>query len=248
MKISLITVVFNGEKYLKDCIESVIGQTYTDLEYIVIDGGSTDGSLAIIDRYKDHIQQFVSEKDNGMYDALNKGIKMASGEVIGILNADDMLASPDVLLAVVTCFAANSTDGVYGDLNYVNPQYPSQIIRKWISKPFTRKDFEQGWMPAHPTLYLKRQLFKHYGDYALDFGSAADYELMLRYFYFFKLNAIYLPKLLVKMRTGGMSNASLGHRYEALLNDYKALQANKVSLPIYALLLKKVSKIGQFFH
>lgn len=248
MKISIITVVFNGRLFLADCIQSVIAQTYPNIEYIVVDGGSTDGSLAIIDQYKAHISQFVSEKDHGMYDALNKGIKMANGDVIGILNADDMLASPDVIASVVKSFQENIIDGVYGDLNYVHPQYPTQIIRKWISKPFKRRDFELGWMPAHPTLYLKKQLFKNYGDYALDFGTAADYELMLRYFYFFKLSAAYLPKLMVNMRTGGMSNASLNHRYSALLNDYKALQVNKVAAPLLALFLKKVSKLRQFLH
>lgn len=248
MKISIITVVFNGRLFLADCIQSVIAQTYQDIEYIVIDGGSTDGSLTIIDQYKAHISQFVSEKDHGMYDALNKGIKMANGDVIGILNADDMLASPDVIASVVRTFQESITDGVYGDLNYVHPQYPTQIIRKWISKPFKRRDFELGWMPAHPTLYLKKHLFKNYGDYALDFGTAADYELMLRYFYFFKLSAVYLPKLMVNMRTGGMSNATLNHRYSALLNDYKALQVNKVAAPFLALFFKKVSKLTQFLH
>lgn len=248
MKISIITVVFNGQLFLADCIKSVIAQTYQDIEYIVVDGGSTDGSLDIINQYKAHINQFVSEKDHGMYDALNKGIKMANGEVIGILNADDMLASADVIDNVAKSFRDNITEGVYGDLNYVHPDHTTQIVRKWISKPFKPRDFELGWMPAHPTLYLKKHLFKNYGDYALDFGTAADYELMLRYFYFFKVNAVYLPKLMVNMRTGGMSNASLNHRYSALLNDYKALQVNKVAFPLLALFFKKISKITQFIH
>ncbi|MES2417982.1 MAG: glycosyltransferase family 2 protein [Bacteroidota bacterium] len=246
MKISIITVVYNCKQFLADCIESVIAQTYSNIEYIIIDGGSTDGSLGIIEKYKTHIDEFISEKDQGMYDALNKGIKMASGDIVGILNADDMLATNNVIENVVNCFRENITDGVYGDLNYIDPYNTSVIVRKWVSKPFTRRDIELGWMPAHPTLYLKRSLFKNYGDYSLDFGTAADYELMLRYLYFFKINATYLNKLMVNMRTGGMSNATAKHRYHALINDYKALQSNRVAFPLMALLLKKFSKLAQY--
>jgi glycosyltransferase len=176
LKVSVITVVYNGEKYIEDCVKSVISQTYGNIEYIVIDGGSIDSTLSILEKYKSNISCFISEKDKGMYDALNKGINLAKGDIIGILNADDMLAAKDVISNIVTCFKNNNLDAVYGNLNYINPEDANQIIRKWVSKKFTKRDIKLGWMPAHPTLYLKRELFKRLGNYSLDFGTAADYE------------------------------------------------------------------------
>ncbi|RZK93160.1 MAG: glycosyltransferase [Pedobacter sp.] len=246
MKITLITVVYNGGKYLEDCILSVIAQDYKDLEYIIIDGASTDSSLQIANRYKDQISLIVSEKDKGMYDALNKGIALAKGEVIGILNADDMLASSDVLTKVANAFAQTGVDGVYGNLNYINPENPSKIIRKWKGKAYSLAGIRRGWMPAHPTLYLKKALFYKLGNYSLNFGSAADYELMLRFLYKFRINAFYCDTLMVNMRTGGMSNASLKHRQSAFTNDLKAIRQNGIKFAYLTLLLKKIRKIQQF--
>lgn len=248
MKVSLITVVYNGEKYLNECIQSVIAQDYVDLEYIVIDGGSTDTTLSIVERYKDDISKFVSEKDKGMYDALNKGIAYANGEIIGILNADDMLASNDVISNIVEKFKAEKADGVYGNLNYINPNQSNGIVRKWVSKSFTKRDIQLGWMPAHPTLYLKKKLFREFGNYSLDYGTAADYELMLRFLYQHEIKAVFLNQLIVDMRIGGMSNANAKQRYYALLNDLKAIRSNSIRYPVITLLLKKLSKIGQFLH
>jgi len=248
IKISIITVVYNGQTFLADCIQSVIAQDYESIEYIVVDGGSTDDSLKIIDKYKDCIKHFISEKDKGMYDALNKGIKMATGDVVGILNADDMLASTDIISTIANCFNAENPDAIYGNLNYVNPQKTDKVIRKWISKPFTRRGIILGWMPAHPTFYVKRSLFETFGNYSLHFDSAADYELMVRFLYKYNLKAVFLDKLIVNMRTGGMSNASLKHRYKALVNDYKALKVNHVPFALFTLLLKKISKVTQFIH
>ncbi|RZK42885.1 MAG: glycosyltransferase [Pedobacter sp.] len=246
MKISIITVVYNGEKYLEDCIKSVISQNYPNLEYIIIDGNSTDGSLGIIERYRKNIHRFVSEKDKGMYDALNKGIRLATGDVVGILNADDVLASPDVIKTIAESFQTNNPEVLYGNLNYVHPEHIDKVVRKWISKPFTKRDIILGWMPAHPTFYAKRTLFAKLGDYSLDFGSAADYELMVRYLFKNNVSAFYLNKLIVKMRTGGMSNASFKHRYAAFINDYKALKRNGVPFASFTILFKKISKIAQF--
>lgn len=248
MKVSIITVVYNGETFLEDCIQSVIVQDYVNIEYIIIDGGSSDRSLKIIEQYKDYISHFISEKDNGMYDALNKGIDLATGDVVGILNADDMLASSDVISAVVSCFNNQNPDALYGNLNYVDPLNTNKIIRKWISKPYTRRGISLGWMPAHPTFYAKRLLFKTLGNYSLNYDSAADYELMVRFLYKYQINAIFLNKLIVNMRTGGMSNASLKHRYKALIYDYKALIANRVPFAVLTIFLKKISKIQQFLH
>jgi glycosyltransferase involved in cell wall biosynthesis len=248
MIISIITVVYNGEKYLADCIQSVMAQTYPNIEYIIVDGGSTDRSLDIIAQYRSHITHFISEKDRGMYDALNKGIKMATGEVVGILNADDMLASTDVIESVASLFIRENPDAVYSNLNYVEPDNGDKIIRKWISKPFTKTSIIFGWMPAHPTFYVKRFLFANLGYYSLDYGSAADYELMVRFLFKNKVKTAFLNKLTVSMRIGGMSNASLKNRYKALINDYKALKANQVPMAFFTLVLKKISKITQYIN
>ncbi len=246
MKVTIITVVFNAEKYLKDCIDSVLGQDYENIEYVVIDGGSTDATLSIIESYSSKIHYFISEPDKGMYDALNKGIKIAIGDVIGILNADDMLASDDVISAIVREFKEKQPDGVYGNLNYIDLGFSKKIIRKWVSKQFVKRDILLGWMPAHPTLYLKKELFSHYGNYSLDFGTAADYELMIRFLYLHQVNAKFLDKLFVNMRVGGMSNSSLKQRYLALINDYKAVKKNSLPYPLLTVFFKKITKLKQF--
>ncbi|SES15164.1 glycosyltransferase family 2 protein [Pedobacter rhizosphaerae] len=246
MKISIITVVYNGEKYLRDCIESVIGQTYQEIEYIIVDGKSTDGTCAIIQQYRSNIQHFISEPDKGLYDALNKGIALASGDIVGILNADDQLAGNHIIEAVAKTFKENkAVDGVYGDLDYIHPS-EGTIIRKWRSKQANWRDIQKGWMPAHPTLYLKRTLFTQYGNYALDMGSVADYDLILRFFYHHQINAVYLPVLMVKMRVGGVSNDSVMARLKAFQNDFRALLRNKVPQSFLVLLKKKWLKLAQF--
>lgn len=248
MKVSIITVVFNGEKYIQDCIRSVLAQDYSNIEYIIIDGASTDHTLSIINTYKDQIHHLISEKDQGIYDALNKGISLAGGDIIGILNADDMLASSTVVSNIVTKFAEESVDGVYGNLNYIDANHPQNIIRNWISKQHQIKDFNKGWMPAHPTLYLKKSLFKNYGSYSLNYGTAGDYELMLRFLYRYQIKAVFLDQLIVNMRMGGMSNASIKQRYLAFINDYRAAKNNQIVFPLCAIILKKMVKIGQFLH
>lgn len=246
MKISLITVVYNGETFLQECFDSVRDQIYADIEYIVIDGASTDRTLEIIQENRSNIDYFVSEKDNGLYDAINKGIKKATGEVIGILNADDLFADTHVLTTVAKAFIDQpEIDGLYGDLNYIHPT-AHRVIRTWKSYQNTHADLKNGWMPAHPTLYLKRSLFEKHGDYALDLGTAADYELILRYFYTHKIKAVYLPVLMVNMRTGGLSNQSFVSRIAAFVNDYKALKRNSVPYPLFVVMKKKLSKLSQF--
>ena len=247
MKVTIITVVYNAEKHLRDCIESVLAQNYPNIEYILIDGNSTDATFQIAQEYKDRIAVLISEKDRGMYDALNKGIALATGEVIGILNADDLLADENVIAQVAALFQQRKVEAVYGDLDYVAPDDIAKVQRKWRAMEVKPRDLALGWMPAHPTLYIKASLFKQFGSYKLNYGSAADYELMLRYLYKHRITTAHLPKLMVKMRNGGMSNQSLKHRYAAFLNDYSALKHNNIPLPIFALLLKKLRKVKQFF-
>jgi len=246
MKISIITVVYNADAFLKDCIKSVISQTYPNIEYIIVDGGSTDSTLSIINNYNSFITHFISEKDQGIYDAVNKGIKIATGDVIGVLNSDDVLADKNIIYQVVRAFKQNAnTDGVYGDLNYVHPT-KMHIVRAWKSKQANFKDIEKGWMPAHPTLYLKKMLFEKFGNYALDLGTAADYDLILRFFHQYRIKTSYLPILMVNMRMGGVSNKSMKSLLLALRNDYKALKRNKIPNALIVLFIKKFAKLSQF--
>nr|WP_256484283.1 glycosyltransferase family 2 protein [Mucilaginibacter flavidus] len=244
MKISLITVVYNAENTISDCITSVLGQLYSNVEYIVIDGGSTDKTLNIIHSYKNRISHFISEPDRGIYDAMNKGIELATGDVIGILNADDFFADNMVLVSIADAFNKNRTDIVYGDLEYLNEK--GDVLRKWRSSSFRRRNFEYGWMPAHPTFYCRRELFGRFGVYSLRFGTAADYELMLRFLYAGKLTAVYLDKVLVKMRTGGKSNQSLTSRLKGLFHDFRAMRHNRIFLPIFTIIMKPMRKIRQY--
>ncbi|RZJ89092.1 MAG: glycosyltransferase [Chryseobacterium sp.] len=246
MKISIITVVYNAEQYIKDCIESIVNQSYHDIEYIIIDGGSTDGTLLVIEEYHQYIAYFVSEKDEGLYDAINKGIKLATGEVVGLLNADDILVSNEVIAKVAKAFINQpETQAVYGDLNYVTPA-SAKIIREWRSHQADKIDIEKGWMPAHPTFYVRKQVYESYGGYALDMGTAADYDLMLRYFHTYSIKAIYLPFLMVNMRTGGLSNKGISSLWKAMKYDYKALRRNSIPNALLVLIKKKLIKMSQF--
>lgn len=248
MKVSLITVVYNGEAFLEDCIKSVISQDYSDIEYIIIDGASKDNTPNIIDKYKNHVDKLISEPDNGLYAAINKGIAIASGAIVGLLNADDMFADESVITKMVTQFNYdNDIDAIYGDLNYIHP-YNLKTIRSWKSKQANKNDIKNGWMPAHPTLYIKTATLKKYGDYALDLGTVADYDLMLRYIYVHSIKIKYLPILMVNMRNGGLSNGSVNGILKAAKYDLIALKRNKIPLPFLVLIKKKLNKIEQFFH
>ncbi|AYL97230.1 glycosyltransferase family 2 protein [Mucilaginibacter celer] len=244
MKISLITIVYNAQDTIKRCIESVIGQNYPDVEYIIIDGGSTDNTLQIINQYRPHIHVLVSEPDKGIYDAMNKGIALATGEIIGTLNADDFFNTDDVLLSVVQAFTLQDTEIVYGNLHFVNPE--GKIIRKWHSRQCGKTSFNWGFMPPHPTFYCRRHLFKKLGFYQLEYGSAGDYELMVRFMHKHKVESFYLNKVMVKMQIGGVSNKSLANRVKAWLFDFRAMEKNGVRFPAVALALKPLRKIYQF--
>lgn len=221
-------------------------QDHRDIEHIIIDGASTDGTLSIIQNYKDHISQWISEKDQGMYDAINKGMHMATGDIIGTLNSDDILASTDVISTIVAAFDQKHVDAIYGDLVYVNPNNTGEVVRVWKGMPFKRSRYKHGWMPAHPTFYFRRSLLDKYGYYETHYFTASDYEFMARYLFYFRVNACYIPRLIVKMRTGGMSNKTIYQRLRANRRDYLAMKRNRIPFPFIVSLLKPLSKLHQF--
>ena len=246
MKVTIITATYNSEKYLEECLSSVVSQDYPDIEHIVVDGKSTDGTIGIIKKFEPHLTHWISETDRGMYDAINKGMAISTGDIIGILNSDDVLASNDVISAIVKAFKKGNTDTLYGDLEYVDPGNLEKIYRVWKGKPYRRKLFRYGWMPAHPTFYIKRSLVEKFGGYENHYYSAADYEFMARYLYHYKVSAYYLPKLLVKMRRGGQSNNSFLKRLRANRRDYLAMKKNHIPFPFLVSILKPLSKLHQY--
>ena len=181
-----------------------------------------------------------------MYDAINKGMKMATGDIIGVLNSDDMLASANVIMDIVACFDETGTDAIYGDLVYVDPVNPQKVMRYWKGLPYKRSRFTYGWMPAHPTFYIRRELIEQFGSYENHYFSAADYEFMARYLYRYKVNACYLPKMIVKMRNGGVSNGNLQRRLRANRRDYLAMKRNKIPFAFLVSILKPLIKIPQY--
>lgn len=246
MKISVITATWNSEATVKDTIRSLRAQTYTDVEYLVIDGGSTDKTLEIVERNRDKVDYFVSEKDSGIYDALNKGIAAATGDIVGFLHSDDIFANDNVLQSVVSMFQTRNSDCIYGDLNYVSKNDTSKIVRKWRSGVFARHNMRNGWMPPHPTFYMKRDLYEKYGAFDLNYHISADYDSILRYLWKHQISASYLPEVLVNMRVGGESNRSLKNIIRKSKEDVWAMKQNNLAV-LRAFLGKNLSKIPQFF-
>jgi glycosyltransferase involved in cell wall biosynthesis len=243
-KISLITVAYNAAATIERCISSVAEQEYSNLEYIIIDGKSADTTLDIINKYQKHISIIVSEPDSGIYDAMNKGIALASGDIIGMLNADDWLAGPDVLTCVSEAFEKSDAEAIYSDIDYVDER--GRVIRKWRSGRYRHGYFNWGWMPPHPSFYVKRILFERMGFYKPVYGSATDYELMLRFIHANHTPVYYIEKVSVKMLTGGVSNKSLMNRIKAWRNDYRAMRNNGIIFPCFSVILKPLRKITQF--
>lgn len=248
MKISIITVVWNNASTIKDAIDSVLNQTYKDIEYIIIDGASTDGTVEIVQSYGDKITKFISEKDKGLYDAMNKGIRLATGDIVGILNSDDFYKSNDILETVANEFATKNVDCLYGDLEYVDANETNKVVRYWQSKPYKEGLFQKGWHPAHPTFFVKREYYDKCGVFNLDFKIAADYELMLRFLEKYKLKSSYIHKTFVKMRLGGESNQSIKNIIKANKESYKAWKVNELKINPFMFLLKPLSKVLQYFR
>ena len=314
MKISVITAVFNNVGHISSCLESVCSQTWPDIEHIIVDGGSTDGTLDIIkqvasgelratshrsgERLTPHtsrLTQFVSERDRGIYDALNKGIRMATGDVIGFLHSDDIYANETVMNRVAETMTESGTDSCYGDLEYVrensdgaeilgkednrlrgqegerirgekdnrikgaeargnefgitqNSEFRTrsfEVVRYWKSGLYEKDLFKKGWMPPHPTFFVRSEVYKKLGVFNTDFRIAADYELMLRFLWKNDISTCYIPEVLVKMRLGGASNRSLGNMIRKSSEDYRAMRMHSVG-GIATLIRKNISKLPQF--
>jgi glycosyltransferase involved in cell wall biosynthesis len=287
MKVSLITVSYNSANTIADTLKSVQFQTYQDIEYIVVDGNSSDGTIEIVKQFLDStkdvsqdamqdsekdvsqdasqdsakdvsqdamqdsakgvVKKFLCERDKGIYDAMNKGLAMATGDIIGVLNSDDFYCSNDVIEEVVRAFQQNNTDCLYGDLNYVDPIDTSKIVRKWRSGSFRKDNFLKGWMPPHPTFFVRKTCYDRFGKFDTQFKSAADYELMLRFLFKESCSAVHLPKVMIHMRAGGVSNVSLKNRIRANREDRLAWKINGLKPKWFTLLRKPLSKLIQYF-
>jgi glycosyltransferase len=245
MKISIITATYNSASTIKHSLQSVSEQEQSLVEHIIIDGDSTDETMRIVSSFP-HLKIKISERDAGIYDAMNKGIQKASGEIIGILNSDDFYASSQVLSEVVSVFERTNCDALYGDLEYVDKDDITRVIRYWKSGSYRSGAFKWGWMPPHPTFFVKREVYEKYGLFKLGMKTAADYELMLRFIHKERIKLEYIPSVLVKMRTGGASNRSLLSRLQANEDDRTAWAINGIKPYWFTLYLKPLRKISQF--
>ena len=245
VKITVVTATYNCVSTIRDCLRSVAEQRHPYIEHVVVDGVSTDGTIEILHQQVSQIDRIISEPDKGIYDALNKGVAHASGEVVGFLHADDVFADAGVLEDIAAAFQNPDVDAVYGDLTYVQKANTDQVVRYWRSSPFQRSTLARGWMPPHPTLYLRRRLYEEFGGFDLSYRIAADYDFMLRVLGKVEGEVVYLPRVLVKMRVGGASNRSIRSIMRKSAEDLRALRSNKVG-GLGSLLLKNGSKIVQF--
>lgn len=247
MKVSIITVCFNSEGTIEETILSVLKQDYPEIEYIIVDAASTDQTITIINKYRDKISSFISEKDKGLYDGINKGIGLATGEIIGLLHSDDVYFNNQVISKVVDTMLANKSESLYADLLYVGRNNINKVVRYWKSKPFHNNLFKKGWMPPHPTFFVKKEVYDRYGVFNLSLRSAADYELMLRFLCKYKISTCYLPEVIIRMRVGGKSNVTLKNRIKANQEDRMAWKLNGLKPGMFTLIRKPLSKITQFY-
>jgi len=246
MKITIITVSFNSAKTIEDCILSVLNQSYKNIEYIVIDGGSTDGTVDIIKKYDEKIKFWISEEDNGIYDAMNKGIRAGTGEIVGIINSDDMYADSSVIKDVARAISDGNVHSCYGDMVLVHRENVNRIIRYWKSREFSKERFKKGWMPPHPTFFVKKDIYDRYGGFHLNLSLAADYELMLRFLYKHDISCVYIPRVLIKMRSGGSCRPTLSNTIYNSISCYKAWKMNGLKPKPMTFFFKPMSKIIQF--
>lgn len=245
MRISIITVCYNRKATIEKAVKSVLDQNYHDIEYIIIDGNSTDGTKEIIESYQDRISQYISEPDKGMYDAINKGLKLATGDIIGLMHSDDEFYDKNAVKRIVARFDYDATiDGVYGDGVYVSNDTEERLIRDRIGGIFSLKKVKEGWLPLHPTVYLKKEIIDKYGFYNLDFKIASDTEFLLRYLYKYKIKMSYINAYIVKMRMGGMST-NAKRAFEVLYEDYKIYKFHGLAA-FLVVFLKKTMALRQY--
>ena len=247
MTISIITATYNSAATLRTTFDSILQQTYRDIDYIVIDGGSTDGTLDIIREYEPRFAghlRWISEPDHGIYDAMNKGIRMAKGDVVGILNSDDFFSSDDILATV----ASNITDvdAVYADIHFVRPDNLSRCVRHYSSRNFRPWTVRFGYMPAHPSFFVRRHIYERYGLYSLDYKIASDFDMMVRLFCKHKIRARYIARDFVTMRTGGISTSNLSHRILITREDARACRANGIYSNFILCSVKYITKVFEF--
>lgn len=245
MKVSIITATYNSAQTIRDSLESVASQTYADIEHIIVDGASTDKTLEIVKQFP-HVTKIISERDQGIYDAMNKGICIATGDVIGILNSDDYYIYPNVINEIIQKLVGSQADSIYADLDYVDGNDSKKVLRRWQSKQVGSQSFRFGWMPPHPTFFVKKKLYDKFGRFNLEMGTAADYELMLRFLERYKCSVVYLPKTIIHMRAGGASNATLSARLKANKMDHRAWEINGLKPGLFTFLLKPLRKVFQY--
>lgn len=245
--ISVITVVYNSATTIEDTLLSVASQNYPCVEHIIIDGASTDGTLQIIRRYQERLARVVSEADDGIYAAMNKGLALASGEIIGFLNADDLYADAEVLSDIARAFADPAVEACYGDLVYVDSSDLSRVVRYWKSQPYRDGLFENGWMPAHPTFYVRKWVYDQYGGFDLAYRRQSDFELTMRFLAVHKIKSAYIPKILVRMRSGGASRG-LWHILEGNIESYRACRKHSLDVTPLFIARKILSRVPQFLR
>ena len=248
MKVSIVTPTYNSAKTIVDTILSVNKQDYANIEHIIIDGGSKDNTLELIRNTPNRVKKIISEPDKGIYDAMNKGVALATGDIVGILNSDDFYNSNDVIAKVVKTFQEGEYEGVYGDLEYVDARNTNRVVRYWESKAYKEGLFKKGWHPAHPTFFVKKEVYDKYGNFNLKYKIGAGYEIMLRFIEKNRIKVAYIPETLVKMRVGGASNQSIKNIIKANIECYNAWKDNGLSILPFVFILKPLSKTLQYLR
>ncbi len=248
MKVTIITVCFNAQKYIKSCIDSVLMQDYPEIEYIIVDGNSNDNTVEIIKSYRDKVTRWISEPDKGLYDAMNKGLALASGEVVGFLNADDVLASPVVISEIVKAIQVQKVDGIIGDIVHTKEDDLNHVIRYHHARGYKTAHFEWGMMPPHPSFYTKKKFYEKFGNFDTQFRICADYDLMMRFLYIHKISFYYLPKVVVRMRTGGLSNQGLKSIIRINKEIKESCKKNNVPTSWVKIYSKYFVKVFQLFQ
>lgn len=246
MKISIITVCYNSADTIGETLRSVREQTYEDIEHIIIDGGSTDKTLEVVAAGGLHLVKLVSEPDRGIYDAMNKGLGLATGEVVGFLNSDDVLAHPAVIQKIARAMVNPSIDACYGDLVYVAREDTNRVVRYWKSQDYRHGLFERGWVPAHPTFYARRVLYQNYGNFDLGMGLAADFDILLRFFEAHRITSVYIPEVLVSMRLGGATNVSFCNVFRQNVEIAHAFRKYGLSVGLKPFFFRLISRLAQF--